>query len=142
MIFAESSHIFHFNTHSSTDQVTEKATDAHTHTHSSVTCTIQQTMQTNLSIIQDLSTSFHNRLVLALSVGVQFLWHGKIGMFLPYKNKCVEFFSLNFHNVKKKKSQRNWISKKNPKYHEISRSFGRWQKNAHTKSTSLNYFYL
>lgn len=101
MIFAEGSHIFHFNTHSSTNQVTEKATDAHAHTQSSVTCTIQQTMQTNSSIIQDLSTSFHNRLVLALSVGVQFLWHGKIGMFLPYKNKCVEFFSLNFHSVKK-----------------------------------------
>lgn len=52
--------------------------------------TTQQTMQTNLSINQDFSTSFHNRLVLALSVGVQFLWHGKIGMFLPYKNKCVK----------------------------------------------------
>jgi len=98
-------------------------------------------MQTNLSIIQDLSTSFHNRLVLALSVGVQFLWHGKIGMFLPYKNKCVECFSLNFHNVKKK-IQRNWISKKNPTYQEISGFFGKWQKNAHSKFTNLLFFYL
>lgn len=32
MIFALSSHIVHFNTHSSTNQITEKATDAHTHT--------------------------------------------------------------------------------------------------------------
>lgn len=35
MIFAESSHIFHFKTHSSTNQVTEKATDAHAHTAAS-----------------------------------------------------------------------------------------------------------
>lgn len=93
--------IFLISTHTAPLTRSQKKPQTHTHTHSSVTCTIQQTMQTNSSIIQDLSTSFHNRLVLALSVGVQFLWHGKIGMFLPYKNKCVEFFSWNFHNVKK-----------------------------------------
>lgn len=73
----------------------------HMHTQTHEMHTIQRTMSTNWSISQDLSTSFHNRLVLALSVGVQFLWHGKIGMFLPYKNKCVECFSLDLHNVEK-----------------------------------------
>lgn len=100
----------HFNTHNSTElAITAKAT---THTHSSMELnhTTQQTMQTNLSINQDFSTSFHNRLVLALSVGVQFLWHGKIGMFLPYKNKCVEGFSLSLHNVRK--FQRHWHNTK------------------------------
>lgn len=97
MIFAESSHIFHFNTHSFTNQVTKKP---RTHTH-----TQQHHLHNSTDNADKLEYNprsfylFHNRLVLALSVGVQFLWHGKIGMFLPYKNKCVECFSLHFHNV-------------------------------------------
>lgn len=39
-----------------------------------------------------------------------------------------------------KKVQRNWISKKNPTYQEISGSFGRWQENAHCKFTSLHFY--
>lgn len=93
--------------------ITTKAT-AHTRTHTKssmeLTTRLHRWCRQNSSRNQDCSTSFHNRLVLALSVGVQFLWHGKIGRFLPYKNKCVEVFSLSLHNVRK--FQRRWHSTK------------------------------
>lgn len=48
MIVAESSHIFQFNAHSSTNQVTEKATDTHAHTAASPAQFNRQCRQTEV----------------------------------------------------------------------------------------------